>query len=544
MAEVIPTSSSEQDQGYGNLFSILIRRRFWLLSVFCLALAISAFLALSKVPSYSSSMQLLVESNYKGKNGSTDQYAETTFEVDFATQFKLMQSSKLIQRAVDLLKPEYPDISVNEIKNSLTLKQLPDAGGKSLTNIVEVTYTDIDPVKPQKVLKAIQKLYQNYNREQQELRLAGGLNFINKQIPQFQDRVYRAEKKLEIFRKTKNFISPESQSQSLVQAFSSMESEQRSNRIQIQELQERYLTLQNQLPQSLKDALVSSRLSQSSRYQALLSEIQKTDLDLVQQRLRFNGDGPPVQRLMEKRQSLFVLAKKEMGRILAGVSAQRNTSEESMLKEGQLGPMDQDLTNKLVDAKVNLLALQGRAQILAKTKQELSDEVQKLPALLAEYNNLLPDVNNSRNTLDQLLKAKQELSLEIARGGFDWQVVEEPGLGSKADKVRADLLVGLVVSSFLGIGAAFLREAMDNVIHTVDELTDQVALPLLGSMPLFPIGAANKAIAYLPAPEEQASPSMGDGDISETLLTKANRVIANLPLQNSQNQTPSMAQVI
>jgi capsular exopolysaccharide synthesis family protein len=550
MSEVFSNVASEKDLGYGNLFSILIRRRFWLVGVFSLASAISIFIALSKVPNYSSSMQLLVESNYKGKQGSTDQFADSNVEIDYATQLKLMQSSKLVQRAVDLLKPEYPDISATEVKSSLILKQVADESGKSLTNIVQVTYTDIDPIKAQRVLKAFQNVYQNYNREQQEIRLSGGLNFINEQIPQVQERVYRAEKKLEIFRKTKNFISPESQSQALVQALSSIETEQRANRTQLQELQGRYLALQNQLPLSLKDALVTSRLSQSSRYQILLNEIQKTDLDLAQQRLRFSGDGPPVQRLTEKRQSLFDLAKKEVGRILASSAAQRNTSGESLLKEGQLGSMDQDLTNKLVDAKVNMLALQARAQSLEKTKQQLSDEFKKLPALLAEYNNLLPEVNTNRNTLDQLLKAKQELSLEIARGGFDWQVVEEPQVGSKIDKLRSDLLVGFVVSLTLGMGAAFIIEAMDNVIHTTDELREQAALPLLGSMPSFPRSEASQAIAYLPAPKEQASPSMGDEDEnefdwqSETLSTRASKVLANLPLQKLQTLSPSMTQVI
>jgi polysaccharide biosynthesis transport protein len=121
-------------------------------------------------------------------------------------------------------------------------------------------------------------------------------------------------------------------------------------------------------------------------------------------------------------------------------------------------------------------------------------------------------------------------------------VVEEPQLGSKIDKLRSDLLVGLVVSLTLGIGAAFIIEAMDSVIHTTDELREQTALPLLGSMPSFPAGEANKAIAYLPAPKEQVSSSMGDGDISETLLTRASKVVANLPL--SQTQNLSMTQVI
>jgi len=37
-------------------------------------------------------------------------------------------------------------------------------------------------------------------------------------------------------------------------------------------------------------------------------------------------------------------------------------------------------------------------------------------------------VQINRDKLQQLVKAQQELSLEIARGGFDWQALEEPQL--------------------------------------------------------------------------------------------------------------------
>ena len=74
-------------------------------------------------------MQLLVEPNYQGKKEGTgveSQFTEPNVQIDTATQLNLMQSSGLIQKAVDKLKSEYPDITVGEIKNTLSLKSIKD----------------------------------------------------------------------------------------------------------------------------------------------------------------------------------------------------------------------------------------------------------------------------------------------------------------------------------------------------------------------------------------------------------------------------------
>jgi len=42
-----------------------------------------------------------------------------------------------------------------------------------VSKIVQVVYTDNDPIKTQKVLEAVNTVYQIYNREQQEQRLKG-----------------------------------------------------------------------------------------------------------------------------------------------------------------------------------------------------------------------------------------------------------------------------------------------------------------------------------------------------------------------------------
>jgi len=317
-------SIPETEAGYGELFAVLIRRRFWLLSVFCIVLAVATVQALKEKPTYKSSLQLLVESNYQGKEGSKtgNQFADSNVEIDNATQVSLMQGSQLIQRAVKLLRPEYPGLDVEEIKNSLAVYQVEDEKANAQTKIFEVTYTGNNPTQTQKVLQIMQRVYLDYNREQQRLRLTNGLAFIDEQLPKVRKNVAQVEATLEEFRKNQNLIEPEVQAKALTEAINNIQQERRTNQATIRDLQAQYDSLQQQLASSPQEALVAARLSQSSRYQTLLNEIQKTDLAIAQQRIRFTDKNPVIQKLLLERNKQLSLLQAEGQRATPEVSAQ------------------------------------------------------------------------------------------------------------------------------------------------------------------------------------------------------------------------------
>ena len=231
MTENNINSIPETEAGYGELFAVLIRRRFWLLSVLCIVLAVATVKALKEKPTYKSSLQLLVESNYRGKKGSKteNQFADSNVEIDNATQLSLMQGSLLIQRAVKLLRPEYPELEVEEIKNSLVVNQVVDEKANTQTKIFEVTYTANNPIQTQKVLQIMQRVYLDYNREQQRLRLTKGLAFIDEQLPKVRKNVAQVEATLEEFRKNQNLIEPEVQAKALTEAINNIQQQRRTN---------------------------------------------------------------------------------------------------------------------------------------------------------------------------------------------------------------------------------------------------------------------------------------------------------------------------
>jgi polysaccharide biosynthesis transport protein len=539
MAEPILTSTPEENLGYGQMLAVLLRRKYWFLATLLGTVGVALFLSLSTKPTYRSSMQLLVDQNYRGKsvpNPTNSQFADSDVQADYATQLTLMNSSILIQRIVDRLRPTYPNLSIEAVKKSLAVSQVTGktAEKKVETKIFEAAYEDLDPVKAQKVLQAVRAVYQEYNREQQKLRLAKGLAFINDQVPQIENQLKQAELALENFRKNQNFLNPELQSKALGESLEAISREQRTNSVQVQDFRTRYQALEKKLAISPQSISLATRLSQSSRYQNLLNEIQKTDFALLQERLRFTDQALSVKNLLEKQSQQKSQLLAEMQRISPESAADISSSDSTeAMKAAELGSIELNLASQFFEAQTNLSVALARSESLNRIEKQYQQEMQRFPTLLSEYNRLQPAVQLAKETLQQLLKARQELGLEIARGGFDWQVVEEPKLGKKTGAdLKQNLLLGTVVGLFLGGITAFLRDTMDNSIHSLDELKRETNLPLLGSIPEMLLEGKNQWGLVIPF--LNLSPS------SNTTL----QLINSLPFRESIDQVYKNIQLI
>ncbi|CDN14832.1 Tyrosine-protein kinase Wzc [Richelia intracellularis] len=495
----------DKEPGYGQLFAVLMRRLPWLLVVLTASIGIAAVMTLFTKPTYKSSMQILVESNYQGKNqqegfGNQKEFTDSYFVVDTVTQLNLMRTSGLIQKAINLLQDDYPHMTLKQMQRSFVLTQIKDQEDKVATKIFLAEYTGKDPIKTQKVLEALRKVYLQYNKQQQEDRLKKGLKVIREQLKQVNNEVRIAEANLQKFRRNRNLINPESQAEALETSLNQIQEKRRATRSEYEEAIARYNSLQEQLKRTPQNALVSSRLSQSTRYQALLNEIQKTELTLAQERLRFTDGTPQVTKLIQQRDSQVKLLQKEVSRTLGGTNTK--TSQGDILEQGQLGEIDLNLAKELVETQTNILALRAKDEGLVKKEQSLRVQIKQFPSILAEYSKLSPQVKLSRDRLKQLLQAEQELRQELSKGGFDWQVVEEPLLGVKiGPKLRQNLLLGGVVGLVLGTIVAFIRDASDDAVRTTAEIETNISIPVLGTIPTMPLTESRDSLARLTGDE-------------------------------------------
>ncbi len=493
---VASSLSDGGDLGYGQLFSVLLRRKLWVLAPLVISLGLAAIYTSRQDPTYASSMQLLVESNYQSKKLSDGgDFVDPNVAVDNATQLSLMRSSELMRRAMASLQDQYPELdpddpgAVNQFRREVQLIQVADGKKNIATKIYQVVYTSNDPRKSEVVLKALKQVYLDYNLEQQQLRLTRGLSFINEQLPEVKAQVEASESALQQFRQGQGVIDPEQQAQAQMQMLNTLDQELRANVVQLNEFQRRYGSLTQQVGMPPEQARLASRLSQSSRYQSLLNQVQQTELALIEQRLLYQDITPQVDLLQKQRQQQLQLLAAELSRAL-NVNYQ-GANAEALLYQGQLGASEIDLINQLVTARLNLDTARARQETLQQTRRVVEAELARFPTLLAEYGRLLPEIQSSRETLQLLLKSQQELGLEIARGGFDWQVVEEPLLGFAGPvDWQKNLLLGGVAGLMVGGMAAFAREALDDMVHTSEELQKQVPVPLVGMLPALHISGS------------------------------------------------------
>jgi len=538
MVATAPKASYQETEfGYGQLFGILLRRWPWIAGALSLTVAGAVYFLQQEEPTYLSTMQLIVEPNFDQDLRAQDFEGvadDQVNETDYATQLALMRSSQFIVEAVALLQEEYPDLDAEAIEEEFALSRIET--NDEATRIFEAVYIDHDPVLTQRFLEELKTVYLRYNEQQQSKRLGRGLEHINNQLAKTRKNLEQAQNNLEQFRQNQNLLDPTLQGQDVITSLNQVQQEQRQTIAELRQVEQQNAALMEQVQLSPQDALVASRLSQSPRIQALLTALQDTSLALADRQIIYTEEDPEVKVLMQQRDNGLAQLQQEVGQVADQAVPQQNSVPMANL---QLGQTDIALVTQLLESTVQLESLNGRLQTLQQLEASLRADVNRYPSLMAEYDRLQPAVEIERNTLEQLLQQREQLSSELARGGFVWEVVEPPLEGKKIgpDPLKP-IALGVVAGLFLGGALAFGREAMDQRVRTSADLKRQVPLPLLGLLPLY-TGRRGFALRMAPATQPEISlpslhPELADSALIQTVLSPSFRDSLDLVANNLQ----------
>lgn len=87
----------------------------------------------------------------------------------------------------------------------------------------------------------------------------------------------------------------------------------------------------------------------------------------------------------------------------------------------------------------------------------------------------------------ELQRAIDELNVQANLQSQNYQVIQraEPPKVPSSPKTRQDVFLGAVLGLLLGLGGAFLREALDDHVRSPDALEEIVAAPVMGLIPNF-----------------------------------------------------------
>ncbi|MEO0686233.1 MAG: capsular biosynthesis protein, partial [Cyanobacteria bacterium J06649_11] len=344
------------------------------------------------------------------------------------------------------LKAKYPEISYGSLINSLTISRF----GK--TKIIEVSYNDNNPIKIKYILDALAKYYLDYSFKKRQTKLNQGLQFVEKELPTVKKRVDTLQQQLQLFRQQNEFFDPETNTSQISTQIASLTEQQQTLEKQLVAAKAIFVNLQG------RQGAVAA-LKEAPVYQQLISQLRQLETEIAGESTRFREDAPIMQRLKEKRQKLLPLLQQEGQRFL-GV--------------------------KLAEAASEIQNLEIQAQELAKTKQILQQQIQQLPVLTRRYAEFQQNLQIANESLNRFLTTRQNLQIEIAQTELPWEMIKAAIVPENpvSPNIPRNLILGFVASGILGIGAALLREKLDNTYHSVDALKDDLKLPLLGALPI------------------------------------------------------------
>ncbi len=455
--EPVEWNEIEEDElDLGDFFKILKRRALVITGVAGITMAGVVGFTLSRERQYEGSFELLVEPVNEDNNNNLSELTSfldsnvTQSGLDYDSQIEVLQSPELMKGIIKDLQVKYPDIDYESLIEEKSLK----ISRKGETKIIEVTYRSNSPTQVKQVLDTISRAYLKYSLEKRQTQLSQGIRFVEKELPPIKKQVDTLQQQLQAFRQKNDFFDPGTQSSQVSEQLKLLSQQRQGVEQQLAKARANFALLQQE-----QGALAV--LKNAQVYQQLVTQVRELEAKIAEESTRFQDNAPSIQRLREKRQKLIPLLQQEGKRIL-------------------------NLT--LSEAANQVQALEVQSQQLTAAEQKLSEQIRQLPALARRYTELQQNLKIANESLDRFLTTRQNLRIEAAQTELPWEIIKAPIKPEEEDpvspKIPRNIALGFVASAILGIGAALLREKLDNTYHNVDALKDDLKLPLLGALPI------------------------------------------------------------
>lgn len=381
--------------------------------------------------------------------------------VDYETLIRVLQSPKLLSSVIEKIQTKYPEVNYETLMRNLNLRRITYeiSGLEEGTKILVITYQDVNPDKIQFVLENIANAYLEYSRQERLTSLNQGIQFIEEQLPELQQRVDRLQKRLEGLRQQQNFIDPVRTGNYLTDHALIVERNSVDVRSRLVDIQAKHEALERQLETDISGASVLAQ--DAAAYQKLLDEIQKIDAEIATQSAQLREDSAPMRTLREKQRNLRSLSREEAEQVIDRV-------------EGEIQ------------------GLEDRYQIMLQAERLATQRLDRLPEAARKYADLEQKLELATDSLKQFLARREALQLDAAQRQVPWELIEPPDLKRNAagkikpissQQTSRQLALTGILSMILGVGVGFLVEVLHAVFHTPDDIQSAAKLPVLGVIP-------------------------------------------------------------
>ena len=436
----------------GQVLAALKRRVFIIAGMTALITSGAVIKALTDTPIYQSEFEVLTQpvtletriiskANPEGLSNQEDLIGSSVDPV----KIRILKSPKVLEPIAEELQENYPGLTYAEIFSGLSLSIAPG-------DILVVRYSNPNKSLAQDILISLADSYIEFSVEDRQSDILRGIDFVEEQLPGLRDRVDFLQDSLQDLRQKHNLVDPQQQGNQLIEQISALESEQLQVNVQLQEAQQVYQALQQDVVVYGDDA-VSSFLQQDPKYQQVLSLLLDLDTQLAQDSLLLRESSPEIQHLLQRRASLIPVLQQEGQRVQRQVQRQID---------------DLIIRNQVLGNSINRLNLQ----------------VKDLSSITRLYSDIQRELDIATTNLNEFLSKREALRIEAAQRQAPWEILTPPGPPkASVASAKQNLVLGILLGVILGSGAALVLDKLSSIVHTTKEVRDIIPLPLLGIIP-------------------------------------------------------------
>jgi capsular exopolysaccharide synthesis family protein len=207
----------------------------------------------------------------------------------------------------------------------------------------------------------------------------------------------------------------------------------------------------------------------------LRQQIARTNVDLRDARRQYTEEHPTVVGLVAQLASL----ERELARTPATIVSERDTAA---------NPVYQQLSQQLANAQAEVASDDAQVALLRQQRAALTPTLQSLPGHASRLADLQRELKLANDVESALQQKYNDATVARTTAIADASVVQPADAASavRTPNVPLVLAIGLVLGIALGIVVIVVREFFDATLKDAADIERDLALPVIGKIPLMP----------------------------------------------------------
>jgi len=465
----------QNDLSLHDILGILGRRKKTIIATMLLALLSALLLTMMTKTTYRANATIQIER--KGAEivgfGQTEKVSDTFDSLNdpfFRTRYEALKSRRLANIVIDDLnleqslepKAKGPSL-LTQLKSMIGLGKEKSSSGNTVsyadlfskklliqpidkTQLVEIVYESHSPEEAKQVVSSI---IENFIRLQIETKNETGeyaKNFLADQLKETREKLIAAEEALVKYSNDKGILGIDPTQTRHVKKLENLNAALVTAEIKRTEAESLYRQMQ-------RSGSVSTVLS-NPVITSLKALLVKLDGDYQEKLKTFKPNYPDMQRLQQQINNARGKLKTEMATI------QRSMRSDYLAAKKQEDSLRADLGG-------------------------FNKKLHKLQDNSVDYNTLKREVDTSGQTYNALLKRFEQVNVASAVNTSTIRIVDPVVTphNKYRPNTKINLLLGLLSGFILGLGLAFVREALDKSVKSDEDLKRLTGLPVLATIP-------------------------------------------------------------